>query len=95
MTQVTDQHTGVSDSNSRAFDPVELEILWQSLISTVNEQARGWRLGVGGAKYVLVGGVIPILIVQPVGCVEMFFSVNSNTIAHTGTITVRKEICLG
>ena len=24
----------------RTFDPVELEILWQSLISTVNEQAR-------------------------------------------------------
>ena len=22
------------------FDPIELEILWQSLISTVNEQAR-------------------------------------------------------
>ena len=40
MTQVTDQHAGVSDSDSRAFDPVELEILWQSLISTVNEQAR-------------------------------------------------------
>ncbi len=27
-------------STSRNFDPVELEILWQSLISTVNEQAR-------------------------------------------------------
>ncbi|MDE0517153.1 MAG: hydantoinase B/oxoprolinase family protein, partial [Acidimicrobiaceae bacterium] len=27
-------------SRDRAFDPVELEILWQSLISTVNEQAR-------------------------------------------------------
>ena len=27
-------------SGARAFDPVELEILWQSLISTVNEQAR-------------------------------------------------------
>ena len=25
---------------TREFDPVELEILWQSLISTVNEQAR-------------------------------------------------------
>ena len=25
---------------ARTFDPVELEILWQSLISTVNEQAR-------------------------------------------------------
>jgi N-methylhydantoinase B len=27
-------------SMARTFDPVELEILWQSLISTVNEQAR-------------------------------------------------------
>lgn len=27
-------------SDTRSFDPVELEILWQSLISTVNEQAR-------------------------------------------------------
>ncbi len=27
-------------SDIRSFDPVELEILWQSLISTVNEQAR-------------------------------------------------------
>jgi N-methylhydantoinase B len=51
MTQFTDQHDGVRDggpiardgshnSGGREFDPVELEILWQSLISTVNEQAR-------------------------------------------------------
>ena len=31
--------TAVSPSDTR-FDPIELEILWQSLISTVNEQAR-------------------------------------------------------
>ena len=34
---------GVSDVlhvEERRFDPVELEILWQSLIATVNEQAR-------------------------------------------------------
>lgn len=29
-----------STTTARGFDPVELEILWQSLISTVNEQAR-------------------------------------------------------
>jgi dihydrolipoamide dehydrogenase len=40
MTQVSDQQAGVSTSRSRQFDAVELEILWQSLISTVNEQAR-------------------------------------------------------
>ncbi len=34
MTATIDTGTG------RTFDPVELEILWQSLISTVNEQAR-------------------------------------------------------
>ena len=30
----------VVDESTRRFDPVELEILWQSLIATVNEQAR-------------------------------------------------------
>ena len=25
---------------ARTFDPIELEVLWQSLIATVNEQAR-------------------------------------------------------
>ena len=29
-----------TSTTTRTFDPVELEILWQSLISTVNEQAR-------------------------------------------------------
>jgi N-methylhydantoinase B len=32
--------TITDDTATRAFDPVELEILWQSLIATVNEQAR-------------------------------------------------------
>ncbi len=32
--------TDTVESPTRSFDPVELEILWQSLISTVNEQAR-------------------------------------------------------
>ena len=32
--------TDTIESPTRQFDPVELEILWQSLISTVNEQAR-------------------------------------------------------
>ena len=36
MTQVDEEH----NSGTRTFDAVELEILWQSLISTVNEQAR-------------------------------------------------------
>jgi N-methylhydantoinase B len=31
---------GANSQQVRRFDPVELEILWQSLISTVNEQAR-------------------------------------------------------
>jgi N-methylhydantoinase B len=30
----------IAEQPARTFDPVELEILWQSLISTVNEQAR-------------------------------------------------------
>ncbi|MEE9414130.1 MAG: hydantoinase B/oxoprolinase family protein [Acidimicrobiales bacterium] len=30
----------IAEPTASAFDPVELEILWQSLISTVNEQAR-------------------------------------------------------
>ncbi|MAT20161.1 MAG: hydantoinase B [Acidimicrobiaceae bacterium] len=29
-----------TETNAARFDPIELEILWQSLISTVNEQAR-------------------------------------------------------
>ena len=29
-----------SDASTRTFDPIELEVLWQSLIATVNEQAR-------------------------------------------------------
>ena len=32
--------TDLADNPTKDFDPVELEILWQSLISTVNEQAR-------------------------------------------------------
>lgn len=30
----------ITDARPAGFDPIELEILWQSLISTVNEQAR-------------------------------------------------------
>ena len=30
----------VTETRPSGFDPIELEILWQSLISTVNEQAR-------------------------------------------------------
>jgi N-methylhydantoinase B len=37
---VTITDTTSNDSSPRTFDPVELEILWQSLIATVNEQAR-------------------------------------------------------
>ena len=33
-------NVGKGTNPQRVFDPVELEILWQSLISTVNEQAR-------------------------------------------------------
>ena len=29
-----------TETSTARFDPIELEILWQSLISTVNEQAR-------------------------------------------------------
>ena len=32
--------SATSETETASFDPVELEILWQSLISTVNEQAR-------------------------------------------------------
>ncbi len=30
----------LTEAKPAGFDPIELEILWQSLISTVNEQAR-------------------------------------------------------
>ena len=30
----------ITETRPSGFDPIELEILWQSLISTVNEQAR-------------------------------------------------------
>ncbi len=37
----THDHEGGADAiGTRTFDPIELEICWQSLISTVNEQAR-------------------------------------------------------
>ena len=39
MTVIDERPTGESGSG-HGFDPIELEILWQSLISTVNEQAR-------------------------------------------------------
>lgn len=38
MSQTT--ATGGQDTNTEQFDPIELEILWQSLIATVNEQAK-------------------------------------------------------
>ena len=38
-TQYAIAHGSAGDRDAR-FDPIELEILWQSLIATVNEQAR-------------------------------------------------------
>ena len=48
---------------TREFDPVELEILWQSLISTVNEQARALRGAFCTSVHKAQGIEVPAVIV--------------------------------